>query len=251
MDIIGFFISSGEEATSSPAGCGCFIFALIAAGFLVHGCINGCNTVKSKVIEDLGYITTSEELLVYNNIEIVPIDKQSGYLPANTDLKIRKVIKKDNITWLSVYALDVDNQPITFFVLIPERIKNLQSINNYFVFNRSSDIWNNYYLSIDKLNIDIKNKYAQEFENSLRNIDISIGEGNILKESIKDTHFIFPLKGYLDLYVSDGSYFYYIPLEQKQYFLQQYKVFVNDYTRAIIPYFPNTNMFINLKQRIP
>ena len=85
--------------------------------------------------------------------------------------------------------------------------------------------------------IPIFEKYKTEFQESIKNLKISKGSDNIVRESIKESSWILDSNGYMDLYVSDGKTFYYIDKKEKNSFLRKYKQVSKKYEDEKIKYY--------------
>ena len=95
----------------------------------------------------------------------------------------------------------------------------------------------NYYARIDQKNKPLYEKYKSEFKDAIKNIEVSKGSDNIVKESVKETSWFLDSAGYFAFYVSDGNDFYYINKSSKRNFLDIYKRFKKKYENEKIPYF--------------
>ena len=80
-------------------------------------------------------------------------------------------------------------------------------------------------------------KYKSEFKEAIKNIEVSKGSDNIVKESVKETSWFLDSAGYFDFYKSEGNVFYYINKNDKSKFLEIYKRFKKNYENEKIPYF--------------
>lgn len=187
------------------------------------------------------YYTTKVELNRYGEIDESPHGKEVGKVPVDTVLNVRHFTAKDDITWLESYILTSEGTPEKLFVIVPQKIGrgDVRESNEYYDYHDTSRSFGAYYERIDKENEKIKSKIRTEFKAELvqKGIEVSHSSDNILKESLKDTSFIFPNDGYLELYQSEESDFYYIPKEDKKVFLKLVDSYVQKMNEEIKQYF--------------
>lgn len=187
------------------------------------------------------YYTTKVELNRYVEIDESPHGKEVGKVPVDTVLNVRHFTAKDDITWLESYMLTPEGTPEKLFVIVPQKIGrgDVRESNEYYDYHDTSRSFGAYYERVDKENEKIKEKIRSEFKSELaqKGIEVSHSSDNILKESLKDTSFIFPNDGYLEMYQSEESNFYYIPKEDKKVFLKLVDSYVQKMNEEIKQYF--------------
>ena len=126
-------------------------------------------------------------------------------------------------------------------MIIPEKIErsDVRESNQYYDYHNTSRSFGAYYEKIDKENEQIKEKIRGQFQNEIKisGIKIEHSSDNILKESLKDSVFVFPSEGYLELYKSKEGDFYYIPKEDKKKFLKMVDSYVQKMNKEIKQYF--------------
>ncbi|MDY4675411.1 MAG: hypothetical protein SO369_10510 [Treponema sp.] len=187
------------------------------------------------------YYTTKVELNRYAEIDDSPHGKEIGKVPVDTVLNVRHFTAKDSITWLESYMLTPKGTPEKLFVIVPQKIDrgDVRKSNEYYDYHDTSRSFGAYYEKIDKENEQIKEMIRAEFKAGLikEGIVVSHSSDSILKESLKDTSFIFPNEGYLELYQSGESDFYYIPKEDKKRFLKLVDSYVQKMNEEIKQYF--------------
>lgn len=187
------------------------------------------------------YYTTKVELNRYAEIDDSPHGKEIGKVPIDTVLNVRHFTAKDSITWLESYMLTPKGTPEKLFVIVPQKIDrgDVRKSNEYYDYHDTSRSFGAYYEKIDKENEQIKEMIKAEFKAGLikEGIIVSHSSDRILKESLKDTSFIFPNEGYLELYQSGESDFYYIPKEYKKRFLKLVDSYVQKMNEEIKQYF--------------
>ena len=166
------------------------------------------------------YFTTLKELKYYEKIEKLPLYKESGIVPIDSVLCVKHFTHKDDITWLESYILTSGGIPKKIYVLVPLPIKRADRLvsNDFYIFNETSKSFQAYFDRIDNENRITKNEIQKDFKDDLNNRNIIIQKSTdvVLKASIKETAFILPSYGYIDLFVSSENEFYYIPIEQKK-----------------------------------
>ena len=181
----------------------------------------------------------------YEKKENEPEGKEVGKIADDVVLKIENIKKTKDSTWLNVYKLD-NNQPIKTWILLPEMVKITEE-NKYLIFNKNSRTWNNYYEQIDNKNKKILTDIQNGFKKSIPDIKIEHSTDKNKKETLKETAYIFPKKGFLELYKAGEEDFYYIDKNSKTEFLKQVKIAESKYENEKIEYFPSEN---NLKQKL-
>ena len=152
-------------------------------------------------------------------------------------MKIEKISKTNNATWLNVYKLE-NKEPVLTWILLPESVKITED-NKYLIYNEKSRTWNTYYETIDNQNQKKLAEIQKEFEKSISSIKINHSNDLSQKESLKATVFILPKKGYLGLYKAGEEDFYYLDKNDKTEFLNKVKDAEKQYENAKIKYFPN------------
>ena len=192
---------------------------------------------KNSDADDLeGYVTTLMDFNEYSKIENQPIGKEIGQLKNDSVVRVKRVYKKDELTWIYCYTLNPDDEVDKVYICIPEEV-NIMEENKYVLYNKNSRTWNAHYQRVDEKNKLLLEKYQKEFLESIKNIKISEGSDDTEIESIIDTSWILGSKGYMDLFVSDGKTFYYIDKNDKKFFLDNYKFFSQKYESEKIKYF--------------
>lgn len=230
-------INGKEYVEKAKSGSSC-LGVIVIIGTIIFGIFQFVNSFFLNLTGNReGYITTLVKLFEFPEIMEEPLGRQTGEVAIDTVLKLRKVTKKENVTWINVYKLE-NNKPINTYILIPDVIKDIEERNKYVIYAENSKTWKNYYDQIDLINNQLLAKYGQEFRNDVVGIDVNSGNDNILKESIKKTHFILSSDGYLGVYKSNKNEFYYIKNSDKKLFLDKYKHFKKIYDSEYLNYFP-------------
>lgn len=211
------------------------IIGIIFFGVVAFGLFSFGKNVYTKKFQMSGYVTTKIQVLEYATKEENPSGKEIGKIASDSVLKNIKVSKTNNVTWLKVYKLENKN-PLVTWILLPD-VVNIKEDNKYLVYNENSKTWNNYYSYIDEQNAKLLKEHQKAFEESIKNIKINHSSDKILKESLNKDGFIFPKKGYLELYKSNDNDFYYISKEFKSEFLQIAKKAEKQYKKEKIKYF--------------
>ena len=199
-------------------GCGTMILfrlGIVVAIFLAIFFITNNKINPSDYVDT--YLTTLDNFLIYEKVIKEPHGKDIGTLPKDSVFKAIQKKNKKSITFLEGYVLSEGN-PKHIYILIPDQIKTVKENCKYFTYSEKSRSFSAYYEKIDKENEITKNKIRKEFKNEIENNNIKIeySNDNILKESIKKTHFILPESGYFGLYSSKTSDFYYVKIEDKK-----------------------------------
>ena len=213
--------------------------------FLLGSIGYGSLFIYNKLIKTTGYVTTKLAINEYEKKENEPEGKEVGKIADDVVLKIENIKKTKDSTWLNVYKLD-NNQPIKTWILLPEMVKITEE-NKYLIYNKNSRTWNNYYEQIDNKNKKILTDIQNEFKKSIPDIKIEHSTDKNKKETLKETAYIFPKKGFLELYKAGEEDFYYIDKNSKTEFLKQVKIAESKYENEKIEYFPSEN---NLKQKL-
>lgn len=226
---------AAETASESGGGCLAGLAVILVVVSIIFGGIKSCT--NNMLGKHGGYVTTLQELNEYSKIESSPMGNEIGKIKNDTVLKVQKVTNKGQLTWIMVYKLPKDDVPVKTYVLLPEKTK-IENTNKYVLFNEKSRTWNNYYERIDLKNKPLYEKYKSEFKEAIKNIKISKGSDNIVKESVKDTSWFLDSSGYFDFFIPKDNEFYYISKEDKNKFLETYKRFNKQYEKERIPYFP-------------
>ena len=190
------------------------------------------------------YLTTKVELFSYNKIEKEPYGKETGKVRVDTVLKVMNAKKRGSITWLDSYILE-NNTAKHVFVIIPDSKIEVKKSNQYYDFNERSRSFSAYYQMIDAKNAVILANIRKEYEAKLNEAHISIeySASNIIKESIKKTHYFLPKDGYsspgyFGLFKTETSVdFWYIPKENKKLFKKITFFFYKKLEKETIPYF--------------
>lgn len=221
------------------AGCGTmgiFRLGIVIAIFLASFFITK-EIINPSDYEDT-YLTTIIDLPIYEKIEKEPYGKEISMLETDSVIKALQMKNKKNITWIEGYILE-KNEPQHIYVLIPAEVKSLKENSEYFVYNEKSKSFSAYYELIDKQNELIKTNIRKEFLKEMENSNIVITESsdNILKESIKKTHYILDSNGYFGLYKTDSSSFYYIKNEDKKSFKKIVSSFYTKQSDELKKYF--------------
>lgn len=168
------------------------------------------------------YFTTLKELKYYEKIEKAPLGKDIGVVPIDSVLCVKHFTHKDDITWLESYILTSSGNPKKIYVLVPLSIKRADRLvsTDFYIYNETSKSFQAYFDRIDNENKITKKEIQKAFKDDLNNRNIIIQKSTdvVLKASIKETAFILPSYGYIDLFVSRENEFYYIPIEQKKEF---------------------------------
>lgn len=223
-----------ETAGESGGGCLAGVAFILAIALFIFGGIKSCT--NNMLGNHGGYITTLQDLNEYSTIESSPMSKEVGKISNDTVLKVQKVSYKGQLTWIMVYKLSKNDIPVKTYVLLPEKIR-IKKSNKYVLYDENSRTWNNYYARIDQKNKPLYEKYKSEFKNAIKNIEVSKGNDNIVKESVKKTCWFLNPSGYFDLYISEGNEFYYINKNDKSKFLETYERFIKRYENEKIQYF--------------
>lgn len=211
--------------------CGVGFYVLLLCGVL----FGGQKFYNAKIKID-GYITTKIALLEYAAKEQEPSGKEIGKIRADDVLKMQRVSKTKNVTWLQVYKLK-ENHPVLTWVIIPDVVQ-VNKENKYVIFNEKSKTWSNYYSFIDSQNKKILAECQHNFKENIKTIEVKHSTDNVLKESLKSTGFIFPKSGYLELYKAGEKDFYYILKTDKSEFLRNVKIAEKEYASKKRAYFP-------------
>lgn len=192
------------------------------------------------------YITTKQDLHIYEEITKNPQGKETGTLKSDTVLKVVKSKQKEKMTWVEGYIL-VDGKPEYITILIPKKLK-IKENSDYFDFSEESSFFEDYYKLIDDENAPLLNKIQKEFLEELakNGITIKSSSDKSEKESIKKSYFIIPkgglinkaYKGFFELYGAKKSdEFFYIEKKDKRRFKKIVKKYYKELEKERIPYF--------------
>ena len=187
------------------------------------------------------YLDTKVELSRYEKVEKKPYGKEIGTIPADTVLKVARSRTKGSITWIEAYVIE-NGKAEKAVVIIPKVVEVNKSTDFYdYHESNTSKTFEDYYQKINEENKNIKQYYAKKFMEKLekKGIEIKYSDDNILKESIKETHFIFPSSGYFGEYVPTGNGFYYIDKTNKKEFDKLLNSTTEEYDRNKKEYFPD------------
>ena len=235
-------IKKQNSTTGSPDIIGTLFIKFLIFFFLVFGIFLLWEYGISNLIgKTSGYITTKLEILEYDKIVKDPLDNQIGKIPTDTVLKLKRVSKKGTITWIWCYKLQ-DGIPVETYILLPEEVgrRKIEKENKYVIYNDNSRTWKAYYEKIDAENKDLENYYAKQFKEKTKDIKILSGKDNVLRESIKDSCFIFPKEGYFSLYSTKDETFYYINKNDKENFINIYRELKKEFDTQKKVYFPKS-----------
>lgn len=230
-------------------GCGTFaLFRLleVVAIFIVSFVIvNGIvETHVDKFDYTNTYLTTKVDLSIYEKVEKEPYGKEIGTLKTDTVLKLVKKNKKGTVTWLEGYILEKGN-PKYIFLLVPDSNFEIKQNGKYFFFNEKSKSFSEYYNRIDNENAVILAKIREAFLSELKtqNIIVEHSASNVLRESIKKTHYFLPPngfsnKGYFGAFKKESSNdFYYTQNENKKRFKKIVYSYYDKLEKETKPYF--------------
>ena len=237
------------DALAAATGCG---GAIIVRLLLVVGIFLFSLFLSNIILEDYfkrydlpnTYFTTRVKLSSYDKVLKEPYGKETGTINEDTVLRVKRGKKKGTVTWLECYILE-NNQPKHLFVLIPEAPIDLKSDCKYFYYNEKSKSFAAYYEQIDTKNNVNKKRLHDEYLQALAdaNITIQYSNDNVLRESIKQTHYFLPkdgflTEGYLGAFESkvDGD-FYYISIEDKKLFKKITNTYTKKYRDEELKYF--------------
>lgn len=223
------------EKTDSKGG-GCIGVLVIIIALIVFGVQQVTPIFNNMIGNRTGYITTLVELYEYKSIEKIPLDKNIGKIESNTVCKLKKVEKRGDLTWVCVYKLENDTPKMTY-ILLPEKLKDIEDQNKYVKYNENSKTWNDYYLRIDEANNKILNDISKLFLEDIKAIEVKNTSDNIVKESIKDSVVFLKKDGYLGLFVSKDATTYYIDKKDKEIFLKAYDKYNEEYKSKRIEYY--------------
>lgn len=190
------------------------------------------------------YLTTKTSLSTYKKIEKEPYGKETGTIQADTVLKLNTAKKKGTVTWLEGYILE-NGIPKHVFTLIPDSNFEIKQNGKYFAFNEKSKSFSEYYKRIDNENAltlaKIQSEFLQELANN--NITVEYSTDNVLRESIKKSHYFLPKngfsdKGYFGAFKSKtAADFYYIEKKNKRLFKKIVKSYYKKLEKETKPYF--------------
>ena len=164
------------------------------------------------------YLTAKNDLGQYDKIVKAPYGKETGTIQTDDVIKVVALKKTKNLTWLEAYALE-DDTTKHIFALIPALISDVREECEYFVFRPESTEFEIYYKRIDSKNEEIRKKIIDDFSSELKDggIEIEHSTDNVLRESIKNTHYIIPAEGYFGRYRTVAeTEFYYVDKKQKK-----------------------------------
>ena len=194
---------------------------------IIAGCAIGGKYIYKYFFAPTGYVVTKCEVLEYGNKVSEPKDKEIGKIPDDVVLRLNAVSKTANMVWLKVDKL-IDNKPQSTWILIPEAI-NYQEENNYLQYNKTSKTWDNYYALIDSKNAALLKECQKNLKEAIKAIQINHSTDMVLKESLKKNAFVFRDSGYLGLWKSDGTDFYYIEKSEKKDFIDKFNKYNKQY----------------------
>ena len=206
------------------------IIGIVGSIIIISGYAIGGNYIYKYFFAPTGYVVTKCEILEYENKVSEPKDKEIGKIPDDVVLRLNAVSKTSNVVWLKVEKL-VDDKPQPTWILIPEAI-NYQEKNKYLQYNKTSKTWDNYYALVDSKNNALLKECQNNFKEDVKNIQINHSSDMVLKESLKKTAFVLRESGYLGLWKSDGSDFYYIEKSDKKEFLEKFNTYNKQYENS-------------------
>lgn len=213
------------------------IFLIICfASFMLSAYI--VNKITDPYDYTTSYITTKQDLPIYEKITKNPYGTQTGTLKTDSVMKVQKAKRKKLLTWIEGYVLEEGKAKYTT-ILIPEKIQIKQNCS-YFDYNEKSASFKAYYESIDAQNEHILEKIQKDFSAELGQNDIKVeySANNVLRESIKETHYILSSNGFFKLYeAKNNNDFYYIEKKDKKKFKKIVKAYNKRLKKETIPYF--------------
>ena len=187
-----------------------------------------------------GYLQNLVDVAVYNEIVDSPLNKQAFIDKPGNVYKLIREKKGENVTWVSVYRIYMDNntyQAKKVYLLLPERLGNVSDENKYVLYASNSKTWNAYRENIDNRNAELQKKYAKLLRESIGNMEIKYTENNIEKESIKEDYKVLDKEGYFGEYVSGEKGIYYIQKSNYKIFTNAFKKLNSNFVKEKLEYY--------------